>query len=261
MQGMTSFDDIYDRPDPRAYFTRLAPLSYEIPHHAQAVFRRTAAERRLADSGSAVLDLCCSYGINAALLNHDLTLADLYAHYTGPEARELTTAELVDRDKAFYASRRRPDAVPVIGLDIARNALDYAQAVGLLDAAHPDNLEEHAPSPALGAAMAGAGLITCTGGGTFLSRRTFAALLECARRPVWVSAFVLRTVPYAPIASCLAGFGLTTRSDPERTYPQRAFTGPQERRAAVSAARLAGLDPTGREADGHHHAVLYESRP
>ncbi|GAA2504472.1 hypothetical protein [Streptomyces gobitricini] len=259
MKGMTSFGDIYDRPDPRAYFTRLAPLSYEIPHHAQAVFRRTVAERAEADP--TVLDLCCSYGINAALLNHDLTLADLYAHYTGPEAANLTTAELIERDKEFYAARRRPDAVRVIGLDIARNALDYARAVGLLDAVHPDNLEEHTPSPALSAAMADVGLITLTGGSSFLSRRTFAALLECARRPVGVSAFVLRTVPYAPIASCLAGFGLTTRSDPERTYPQRAFTGAQERRATVSAVRLAGLDPTGREADGRLHAVLYESRP
>ncbi|MER7111300.1 hypothetical protein [Streptomyces sp. NPDC000229] len=259
MQGMTSFDDIYDSPDPRAYFTRLAPLSYEIPHHAQAVFRRTVAER--ADPHLTVLDLCCSYGINAALLNHDLTLADLYAHYTAPGTRRLTTSELIAYDKEFYASRRRPDAVRVLGLDIARSALDYAHAVGLLDGVHADNLEAHSPTPALSAAMADVGLITLTGGGSFLSRRTFAALLECARRPVWVSAFILRTMPYAPIASCLAGFGLTTRTDPDRTYPQRTFTAPQERRAAVSAVRLAGLDPTGRETDGSYHAALYESRP
>ncbi|MFF8288505.1 hypothetical protein ACF068_04615 [Streptomyces sp. NPDC016309] len=259
MQDMTGFDDIYDRPDPRAYFTRLAPLAYEIPHHAQAVFRRTVAER--ADPGLTVLDLCCSYGINAALLNHDLTLADLYAHYTSAGVRHLTTAELIEHDKEFYAARRRPDAVRVVGLDIACGALDYARSVGLLDAVHPDNLEEHAPSPALAAAMADVGLITLTGGGTFLSRRTFTALLECAGQPVWVSAFILRTMPYAPIASCLADFGLTTRSDPERTYPQRLFTGAQERRAAVSAVRLAGADPTGRETDGRYHAVLYESRP
>lgn len=259
MHGKTRFEDIYDRPDPRAYFTRLAPLSYEIPHHAQAVFRRTVAER--AEPGLTVLDLCCSYGVNAALLNHDLTLAELYAHYTGPGARRLTTAELIERDKEFYAARRRPDAVRVLGVDIARNALDYAHAVGLLDAVHTDNLEEHAPTPALATAMADVGLITLTGGGSYISRRTFAALLECARRPVWVTAFVLRTVPYAPIAACLAGFGLTTRTDAGRTYPQRRFTSPQERRAAVSAVRLAGLDPTGREADNRYHAALYESRP
>ncbi|WP_079277481.1 hypothetical protein [Streptomyces sp. CB03234] len=259
MHGMTSFEDIYDRPDPRAYFARLAPLSYEIPHHAQAVFRRTLAER--AEPGLTVLDLCCSYGINAALLNHDLTLADLYAHYTSPEVQRLTTAELIERDKDFYAARRRPDAVRVVGLDIAQGALDYARAVGLLDGVHAVDLEEHAPPPALTATMADVGLITLTGGASFLSRRTFAALLECARRPVWVSAFALRTVTYAPIASCLAGFGLTTRTDPERTYPQRLFTSPQERRAAISAVRLAGLDPTGREAEGRYHAALYESRP
>ncbi|NJP82748.1 hypothetical protein HCK01_36675, partial [Streptomyces sp. AA8] len=40
--GMTSFDKIYDQPDPRAYFTVLGPLEYQTPHHAQSVFRRMA---------------------------------------------------------------------------------------------------------------------------------------------------------------------------------------------------------------------------
>ncbi len=43
--GKSRFDDIYDRPDPRAYFQRLAPLEYEIPHHAQPVFRQVATDR------------------------------------------------------------------------------------------------------------------------------------------------------------------------------------------------------------------------
>ncbi|EST36825.1 hypothetical protein [Streptomyces roseochromogenus] len=53
--GKARFDDIYDRPDPRAYFRRLAPLEYEIPHHAQPVFRQAATERTALDDEPTVL--------------------------------------------------------------------------------------------------------------------------------------------------------------------------------------------------------------
>ncbi|MEU1121707.1 MULTISPECIES: hypothetical protein [unclassified Streptomyces] len=262
--GKTRFDDIYDRPDPRAYFRTLAPYAYEIPQHAQAVFRRTRdlRARQAADEGPVtVLDVCCSYGINAALLNHDLTLADLYAHYTSEEAAALTPHELVERDKEFYASRRRPDATPVIGLDMAANATRYALDAGLLDEAYAENLERHPPSEGLRRAVARTGLITVTGGIGYISERTFDALLGCARRPLWVSAFVLRTVPYQRIADTLAAHGLTTVTDTSRTYAQRLFTSPEERRDAVRQVILAGEDPTGYEAEGRYHTRLHESRP
>ncbi|MEU8528287.1 MULTISPECIES: hypothetical protein [Streptomyces] len=262
MSGKARFDDIYDRPDPRAYFRRLAPLEYEIPHHAQAAFRRAAA----ATDGGTVLDLCCSYGINAALLNHDVSLSELYRHYTAPGVKDLTTAELVLRDKQFYGARRRADALHVIGLDIAGRALRYAQDVGLLDDAFAENLERDAPSARLREAMAGVGLLTLTGGGSYLTRRTFDALLACARRPVRVSAFVLRTVSYVPVAETLSGYGLRTVADVTRTYPQRLFTDAREEAFAVEAVRALGADPAGREESGRagpgrFHTVLYESGP
>ncbi|GHE91227.1 methyltransferase type 12 [Streptomyces longispororuber] len=267
MAGKTRFDDIYDRPDPRAYFRRLAPFAYEIPQHAQGVFRRTLAEReRSAPPGTGgeritVLDLCCSYGINAALLNHDLTLADLYAHYTGAEADRLTAGELLERDKEFYAARRRADAVRVVGLDTSAEATAYALAVGLLDEAYAENLERVPPSPGLVRALGRVGLVTVTGGVGYVSHRTFDALLEHVRLPLWVSAFVLRTVPYDRIAARLAAHGLTTTTDPERLYPQRLFTGPEEQRDAVARVLATGDDPTGLEAAGRYYTRLYESRP
>ncbi|WP_327321714.1 hypothetical protein OG735_03895 [Streptomyces sp. NBC_01210] len=262
--GKTRFDDIYNEPDPRAYFRRLAPLEYEIPHQAQDIFRRTRADRAAASGTGGpvtVLDLCCSYGINAALLNHDLTLAELYAHYTGAEAAALTPAELIEHDKEFYASRRRADASPVIGLDSADRAVDYALAVGLLDEAYAENLEERPAGPQLRRAVAATGLITVTGGIGYISRRTFESLLDSARIPVWVTAFVLRTVPYEPVISSLADYGLVTETDPSQTYPQRLFSDPAEQRNAIEQVLLLGRDPAGLEADGRYYTQLYQSRP
>ncbi|MEV0173794.1 hypothetical protein AB0I00_22070 [Streptomyces sp. NPDC050803] len=262
--GKTRFDDIYDRTDPRAYFTRLAPLEYEIPHHAQAAFRRAAAEREaLADSGAgrpAVLDVCCSYGINAALLNHDVTLAELYTRYTGRRARAMSTDELAVWDREFYAARRRTDVYPVYGLDVAPRAVAYARRVGLLDAGFTDDLEHSKPGPELNRALEQVGLVTLSGGGSYVTDRTFTALLSGVRRPLWVSAFVLRTVSYVPIAEALAAHGMHTTSDPARTWPQRLFTDDHERRYAIETLRHQAIDPVGKEDEGRFHTVLYESR-
>ncbi|MEU6587720.1 hypothetical protein ABZ923_00520 [Streptomyces sp. NPDC046881] len=263
--GKSRFDDIYVQPDPRAYFTRLAPLDYEIPHHAQPVFRQLAAERAAygddGAGGPAVLDLCCSYGINAALLNHEVTLAELYERYTSDAARRMSPEALAAWDREFYTERRRPDALRMYGLDIAAPAVRYARQAGLLDAGFTDDLERVPPGPELRDALPEVGLITLTGGGSYITERTFAALLDGARRPVWVSAFVLRTVAYEPVVRRLAAYGLRTTVDASRTYPQRRFTDEREQRYAIDAVRALGGDPSGREEAGRFHSVLYVFRP
>ncbi len=269
---MTRFDDIYRRPDPRSYFRVLGALDYRTPHHAQGVFRRLLGSAGLPGGvdGPAgrdgaprapVLDICCSYGINAALLNHDVTFAELHAHYTSPHAAGLTVPELIERDRAYYAARRRADAVPVVGLDIAAPAVAYGRAVGLLDAAFAENLEAAPPSPALHQATRGIRLITVTGGASFLSARTFQPLLEGRQEPPWVAAFVLRTGSYRDIAEGLARLGMATERDTTRTYPQRRFTDVDEQRYAVAAVAAAGDDPRGKEDDGHFHTTLHLTRP
>ncbi|MCX4870161.1 hypothetical protein OHU11_02315 [Streptomyces sp. NBC_00257] len=257
---MTPFDDIYDQTDPRAFFRELGAFGYRTPHHAQRIFRRLAA-LRLRAPGDAVLDLCCSYGINAALLNHDLTLDDLYAHYTSPRAAAMTTEELAEHDRSFFRARRRRDAVPVIGLDIAPNAIAYARAVGLLDDGYAENLETAPPTRDLLDAARSIRLITITGGASFLSRATFQPLLDTARTLPWVAAFVLRTGSYEPIAEHLAGHGLTTETYTGHTFVQRRFTGAAEQQYAIDAVTAQGQDPEGKESAGHFHTTLHLARP
>ncbi|MGK5547171.1 hypothetical protein ACSNOH_20915 [Streptomyces sp. URMC 127] len=261
--GMTSFDKIYDQPDPRAYFTVLGPLEYQTPHHAQAVFRRLAESRTdpSAAGPPTVVDICCSYGINAALLNHDVTLDELYTRYTSPRLAPLTTAELAEEDRAYFAERRRPGAVRAVGIDVAAQAVSYARAAGLLDEGFAENLEIAEPSPGLLRQTRRARLITITGGTTFLSARTLKALTADTGEPPWVASFVLRTASYAPISDALAAHGLRTEKYTARTFPQRHFSGPEEQAYAVAAVEAAGEDPRGKETEGYFHTTLYVSRP
>jgi hypothetical protein len=260
---MTTFEVVYDQPDPRAYFRALSPYAYQTPQHAQGIVRRlllALARKDVRDASPiTVLDVCSSYAINAALLNYNLTLEDLYEHYTSDRASMLSTAELVEWDRDFYASRRRPDAYRVIGLDAAPNAIDYARAVGLVDQGFAEDLEATTPSSGLLRAAKHAALITVTGGPPFPSPHTFQTLVG-ATGPIWVAAFALRTAPYEPVADCLTRYGLITeRGHP--TFPQRRFTSLEEQEYAIQAVTAAGEDPDRKETNGYFHTAFHLSRP
>ena len=73
-----NMDHIYDLPDPRAYFRELRKLGYAIPDAAKPVVQKLISRLRHQRNDMVhVLDLGCSYGVNAALLKHDLSMPDL----------------------------------------------------------------------------------------------------------------------------------------------------------------------------------------
>ncbi|MGH3380417.1 MAG: class I SAM-dependent methyltransferase [Actinoallomurus sp.] len=262
--GKERFDDIYDQPDPRAYFGRLGPLDYQIPHHGQRVFRGLAKTRRAASNAPGpvtTVDLCCSYGINAALLNHRLTYGELTDRYVSPKLAQMPSGELATRDRGFFADRRRPEAARVIGVDTARNAIGYGVRAGLLSDGFAENLETTAPSAELRSAVADADLITVTGGVGYITERTMRHLLDNISATPWVAAFVLRTIPYRKIAETLSQFGLVTEKLPDRTFPQRRFSGAAEERFALDELERLGMDSAGRESHGYYHTELFVSRP
>ncbi|MFJ5678514.1 hypothetical protein [Streptomyces sp. NPDC093097] len=262
--GKAHFESIYNCPDPHRYFATLHPLEYQIPHHGQMVFRALAdalRQRRGTPAPLRVVDLCCSYGVNAALLNHQVSLDDLYHHYSASGTQALEGEELARADLAYYAARRRPDAAHVTGLDAADRAVAYGVAAGLLDQGFAENLEIDAPSAQLRQALSGTDLITVTGGVGYITARTFSRLFDSFNEPPWVAAMVLRTVSYRPISALLARAGLVTERLTTRTFRQRRFADDAERQGAFEALAARGLSVGGKEAHGFYHAELYVSRP
>jgi SAM-dependent methyltransferase len=267
-RGKADFSHIYDRRDPRDYFRTLGELDYEIPQRAEPVFHRlldTLRPRRApaATATLQVLDLCCSYGVNAALLRCDVSLDDLFEHYASPQLDALSPSEVCALDRSYYAKRLRPDAVAVSGLDTAANAVDYACRAGLLDSGCAEDLESTDPSPTLAARLGGVDLVTSTGGIGYITQHTLDRVVRSAPRQCapWVAAFVLRQISYEPISKALAGRGLVTEYLDTTSFPQRRFASPGERDSCLRALDERGLDPTGLEADGRYYADLYLSRP
>lgn len=263
--GKAQFGHVYNQADPRGYFQALRDFEYKTPEHGEPVFTRLAQRRRehLGREDVVVLDLCCSYGINAALLNHNLTLDALYARYGSPELATLSADELVVADRAFYGEHRRSHPVQVVGIDVADQAVAYAQRIGLHCAGSSENLEMEDPSAALAHRLTGVDLITVTGGIGYITERTFDRVLQhaSAEDGCWVAAFALRWIPYARIAEVMARYGLATEQLSGHTFPQRRFTDDTERDYVLGELESRGIDPAGKETEGWYHSNFYLSCP
>jgi hypothetical protein len=256
----TDFGSIYTRPDPREYFRVLNGLDYQIPHQALPVFRAVLAASRDEGGNRTVLDVCCSYGINSALLFSREDPFAVTARYADPRLAAMTAPELAESDFSRYVTGSRD--LRVVGLDTSEAAIRYATRAGLLAAGWTEDLESSAPSASLAAGIADVGLIICTGGVGYIGYRTFGRLLAALPSPedLWLTVFVLRVFDYAPIAALLGAYGLVTEKLPG-TFRQRRFADAAEREACLHDVKLRGLDPSGKEADGWYHADCFLTRP
>jgi hypothetical protein len=270
--GKANFDLVYGLEDPREYFGAFEELDYCIPQHGQRVFstlieaRREAGHNGPGERPTGVVDVCCSYGINAALLKYETTLNVLYARYGSEELAGLSSKELAEADAAFYGERMRKAAPEIVGLDVISNAVSYGVRSGILDAGFAENLEENEPTEALRRAVSGADLVTVTGGVGYISERTFGRLLGCMMegpegRIPWVAVFVLRWVSYEEVSNLLSEYGLVTEKLASHTFTQRRFANDAEREYVLEELAKMGVDTAGKEEEGWHHTDFYLSRP
>jgi SAM-dependent methyltransferase len=258
--GKASFDDIYDRPDPRAYYARMSDLDYRIPELAKPFFQQQIREFRASARVAVptVLDIGCSYGVNAALSRFDTTIGELAEHYA---VADIDRAGLIRRDLARVAARAVADGVRFLGMDASRPALDYAREAGLLhDVVHAD-LESGEPTDEQRALLATADLVVSTGCIGYVTEKTLTRVATAhPRRRPWMAHFVLRMFDFAPIEAELAALGYRTEQAPG-LYEQRRFASPAEQAQVLNTLSVNGIDTTGREDRGWLYANLYVSRP
>ncbi|WP_067476490.1 class I SAM-dependent methyltransferase [Actinomadura hibisca] len=271
--GKISLDHIYSQPDPRSYFGTLRPLEYQIPQLAKPHFAALAREYRESRpvsqhtvldtnvSDTTVLDIGCSYGINAALARCDATMDELYERYAGPDAARRDRAALLAHDREMVAARDG-GGVRFVGLDASGDALAYALAAGFLDDAVHADLESADPTEEQRRRLA-ADLVVSTGCLGYVTHRTIARVLEAnaeaGRRP-WMAHFVLRMFPFDPVEDLLDAAGYRTERS-ELLFKQRRFATGEEQALVLDTLSDLGVDPGGLETDGWFYARLYLSRP
>ena len=261
--GKVVFDDYYNQPDPRGYYTELHEFDYRIAGEAQPVFRQTLKALRNTRTISEVktVDLGCSYGINAALMKHDIDLNDLNAHYADPGVADLSREELLARDAAFYREHRSDQDVETVGIDPAANAVRYGIDAGLLDVGMVKNLEEEPLSAQEKEVLDDTDLVMSTGCIGYVTETSIEKILNATRddRP-WMAHSVLRMFSFEPYEAMLSERGYVTEQL-EGTLLQRQFATEEEKANVLANLEELGIDPAGMESEGWYHANVYISRP
>ena len=255
---------IYGEPDPRAYFRELEKLDYMIPELARPIFR--ALVSALADQRGMplhALDLGCSYGVNAALLKHDLSMRDLYARWGGEAIARAASDTVIQNDQGYFAGLPAAAQVEVTGLDPSEPAIAYGCEAGLLDQGLALNLEDEPLLAKVAGDLASVDLVMSTGCVGYVTERTFDQLLPAVTREnaPWIGNFVLRMFPFDEIAGSLEKWGYVTEKLDGRTFTQRDFVDANEQAGVIETLCAQGIDPAGHEADGRLVAEFYLSRP
>ena len=259
-----TMDHIYDRADPRAYFRELKSVGYRITGAAKPVLQRLIELRqKQTDDTVHMLDLGCSYGINAALLKHDLSIQDLYDRWGELEQRSATAKEIIEQDADFFAQLDQVEDIEVIGLDVAENAIAYGEQAGLLDRGLAMDLESQPLPQDVWPDLATVDLVTSTGCVGYVTEKSFEELLPAVTRGArpWFANFVLRMFPFEEIAETLGKAGFVTEKLSQRLFVQRKFASRDEQDKVLEQLIERGIDPSGKETEGHLLAELYLTRP
>lgn len=257
-----NFDDIYAQEDPRAYFSLLGALDYMIPDVAEPIVRQlVAAKAKRYGVRPLVLDIGCSYGINAALHRFPLSFNTLRNRYAKSEMAAVAPAQLASLDRQFYGSWPRTAETPFIGLDVSEPAVRYARTVGLLDAGVVANLEAHPLGSHDAETLRGANVLLSTGCVGYVTELTYRRVLDALDHLPWVVSFVLRMFPYERMAAALESYGLVTERLAGATFVQRRFRDMDEFQKTLSVLAGLGVETAGFETEGRFHAELFVSRP
>ncbi|MER9651036.1 hypothetical protein [Mesorhizobium sp. M0199] len=256
------FTAAYNQRWPHAYFRAHLALDYVISDRAKPVFERIFAEYRRVRNKTRlkIIDVGCSYGINAALLRTDLDLDDLYAAYLksgGSLSRRREIEHL-----AFFRDRGLRDDIQFVGVDPSFRAVRYAQSLGLLEAGITTDLETRDLSVKDRYVLMDSDILISTGCVGYATERTFARVYDAsaASRP-WVVAFAMHPFSYDDIAAALEGFGLETNLVDQFRQRQRRFSTLAERRAILKVMSKLGMEDRLERTTGYIYASCYISAP
>lgn len=254
---------LYDQADPRAYCRELREVGYKIPSVAKPVFTKLMACLRQYRKGPlCLLDLGCSYGINAALLKHDLSITALYNHWGQRQLASTATHALVEYDKRFFGTLDENCDIEVIGLDAAKGAVAFGEEVGLLDDGLAIDLEKEALPDAAKTKLETVDLVMSTGCVGYVTEKSFDKLLPTFRgRQPWFANFVLRVFPFNAIETALKRHGYVTEKLMDESFVQRECATGEEHRHMLGELRKRGIEPMKTEKEGYLVADFYLSRP
>lgn len=261
--GKTNFNDLYDRPAPLDYYLTLSPFSYVLADGAADVCRAVydVQRARRGQSDLSVLDLGCSYGVNAALQKFSASSSLLQSRYASLRAQDVREEAVAAADRLFYASRPQDDRLTFRGFDPAAAAVDYSVKAGLQVYASATNLEAQEPTREDAGAMATADTVICTGTIGYIGSPTFERVLEHAVKRPWFVLFVVSLFSGDDVEATLAGHGYVVEPLDGLLIPQRMFASEAEAGNVRATVEERGVPLGPLEQLGWYEARALVARP
>ncbi|MEQ8300746.1 MAG: class I SAM-dependent methyltransferase [Hyphomonas sp.] len=220
----SKFDNLYDLPRPAPYAQEMRSLHYRDPDYlpvARRAFDRFVSDvTRSRAAPLIVLDVCAGYGINSLTLRFGLESGDAYAWLASGQATPTP----------IHSTRWLPPDAHIIGIDIAHNALAYAQGAGLIDGFICRDLETDKLLAQEAQRIAKSDILISTGSLSYITERTIGQILSAidAESPLLALFWPLLGVDTQKLTTCMRASGLTVSHDQTPIW-QRNYKSNEER--------------------------------
>ncbi len=257
-------NEVYDLKDPTPYYQSIIQYEYDLPERAKSYFKKIINTYRNYESVNSVkiLDIGCSYGINAALLKFDKSITELYQHYTNP--LRLQESELSRRhlDSKWFHESRFDEELQFIGLDSAEQAVNYATESQLIQSGISTNLEKFPLLKEHYTNLKDINLLISTGCIGYITEVTFKKILSAVEdlSKLWGAVFVLKMFDISELQKTLAQHNLVL-VETGVTVKQRSFSSFEEKESMINFIEKQGLSAENEKKSDNLFAQLFLISP
>ena len=256
------FTDIYTRKTPIEYLKEMKRLQYRIADLTKPLYLSLAKQiYNKLQRPITILDLGSSYGINSALMRHNLTMSELDDFFL----QENSPGEKKTRE--FFKKLPIDDTLNFYQVDISQPALKFSEDMGLCKKGICKNLETSDLERLK--ELPKFDMVIATGCIGYIGYKAFSKLFEMIKKQVDLSqntvpifAFtVLRIFDMKQIQKTFDYYGYSLVKSDLKPIPQRKFADSDERAQTLSLLHSKGIDTKEYENDGHFYANFYVASP
>ena len=261
------FTDIYTQKTPYSYLKEMQVLQYRIADHTKPLYLSLAEQLyNKLQRPINILDIGSSYGINSALMKHDLVMSELDDFFlTKDEPNIIQT-------KQFFEKQSQNDHLNFYQIDISNPALVFSKDSGLCEKGICVNLETD--NSRLIQELPEFDMVIATGCIGYIGYKTFSNLFEVIKNqkaysptpesqditPIFAFS-VLRIFDMEKIQKTFDYYGYSLINSNVEPIPQRQFSDADEQSQAIHLLHGKGIDTKNYEDEGHFYADFYVASP
>ncbi|AFS82382.1 hypothetical protein [Candidatus Nitrosopumilus sediminis] len=258
------FSNIYVQKFPNSYLKEMKRLEYRIPDETKPLYLSIAKKiyNKLSKTIN-IIDIGSSYGINSALMKHDLSMSDLDDFFLKKEPS-------IEQSKQFFDALPSDDTLDFYQIDISEPALRFSENVQLCKKGLCVNLEmENLPVQELPQSD----MIIATGCIGYIGYKAFLNIFELLKkqqskenqdnpknRPIFAFS-VLRIFDMEDIEKTFNHYDYSLVKADMNPIRQRRFSDLEEKQNTLLLLHNKGIDTKWLEDDGHFYADFYIASP